>query len=48
MPSILAEVSFISNPTEEQLLRQSQYRQAIAESLFQGIRAYLTAIKPIS
>jgi N-acetylmuramoyl-L-alanine amidase len=48
MPSILAEVSFISNPTEEKLLRQSQYRQAIAESLFQGIRAYLSALKPIS
>lgn len=48
MPSILAEVSFISNPTEEQLLRQSLYRQAIAESLFQGIRAYLAALKPIS
>jgi len=48
MPSILAEVSFISNPTEEQLLRQSQYLQAIAESLFQGIRSYLTALKPIS
>ena len=48
MPSILAEVSFISNPTEEQLLRRNQYRQAIAESLFQGILAYLTALKPIS
>jgi N-acetylmuramoyl-L-alanine amidase len=48
MPSILAEVSFISNPTEEQLLRKNQYRQAIAESLFQGILAYLTALKPIS
>lgn len=48
MPSILAEVSFISNPMEEKLLRQSQYRQAIAESLFQGIRSYLNAIKPIS
>lgn len=48
MPSILAEVSFISNPTEEQLLRQGPYRQAIAESLFQGIRTYLSALKPVS
>lgn len=48
MPSILAEVSFISNPMEEQLLRQGPYRQAIAESLFQGIRTYLTALKPVS
>jgi N-acetylmuramoyl-L-alanine amidase len=48
MPSILAEVSFISNLTEEQLLRQSRYRQAIAESLFQGILAYLSSLKPVS
>lgn len=48
MPSILAEVSFISNPTEERLLRKSQYRQAIAESLFQGIRSYLNSLKPVS
>jgi len=48
MPSILAEVSFISNPTEEQLLQKREYRQAIAESLFQGIRAYLNTLKPIS
>ena len=48
MPSILAEVSFISNLTEEQLLRQSRYRQAIAESLFEGIRAYLSSLKPVS
>ncbi|MBI3609912.1 MAG: N-acetylmuramoyl-L-alanine amidase [Nitrospirae bacterium] len=48
MPSILAEVSFISNPDEEKLLRQGPYRQAIAESLFQGIRAYLASLKPVS
>jgi N-acetylmuramoyl-L-alanine amidase len=48
MPSILAEVSFISNATEEQLLRQGPYRQAIAESLFQGIRTYLASLKPVS
>ena len=48
MPSILAEVSFISNPAEEQLLRQGPYRQAIAESLFQGLRTYLSSLKPVS
>ncbi len=48
MPSILAEVSFISNPTEEQMLRKGAYRQAIAESLFQGIRAYIAGLKPVS
>jgi len=48
MPSILAEVSFISNAREEQLLRQAPYRQAIAESLFQGILNYLASLKSVS
>jgi N-acetylmuramoyl-L-alanine amidase len=41
MPAILAEISFISNRIEEERLRQSSYREEIAESIFQGIRAYL-------
>jgi N-acetylmuramoyl-L-alanine amidase len=40
MPSILAEISFISNPQEEKLLKDSDYRQSIAESLFAGVRSY--------
>src|SRR5205823_14511017 len=40
MPSILAEISFISNPQEEKLLRTAEYRQQIAESLFDGVRSY--------
>lgn len=41
MPSILAEVSFISNPYEEDLLKRDDYRQKIAEALFEGIREYI-------
>ena len=41
MPSILAEVGFISNPEEEKLLKQDSYRQAIAEALFKGIKQYV-------
>jgi len=48
MPSILAEVSFISNPTEERLLAKKEYRQAIAESLFQAIRAYCATMESSS
>lgn len=44
MPSILAEVSFISNPVEEQLLRKEAYREYIAEALAQGIESYLSAV----
>jgi len=40
MPSILAEVSFISNPDEEKRLKTTEYRQQIAESLLQGIKSY--------
>jgi len=40
MPSVLAEISFISNPEEERQLKTPTYRQQIAESLFQGIKSY--------
>ncbi|HAM53381.1 MAG TPA: N-acetylmuramoyl-L-alanine amidase [Nitrospiraceae bacterium] len=42
-PSILAEVSFISNPEEEQLLSRESYRSRIAASIASGIKTYLTA-----
>ncbi len=40
MPSILAEVSFVSNPTDARKLRAPEYRQRIAESLYRGISKY--------
>ena len=40
MPSILAEVSFISNPDDERLLKEGDRRDQIAESLFEGVRSY--------
>ena len=40
MPSILAEVGFISNPHDEQLLRNGDARQHIAEALYKGIAQY--------
>ncbi|MCL5006029.1 MAG: N-acetylmuramoyl-L-alanine amidase [Acidobacteria bacterium] len=41
MPSILVEVSFLSNPLSEHLLREASYRQEIAEGIFQGIEKYM-------
>jgi len=41
MPSILVEVSFISNPDEERLLSNEGYRRLIAASIATGIREYL-------
>jgi N-acetylmuramoyl-L-alanine amidase len=40
MPAILAEVGCLSNDEESGLLRDEGYRQYLAETLFQGIRAY--------
>ncbi len=47
MPSILAEISFISNPQEEKLLRTPEYRQQIAESLFDGVKSYAESLSGI-
>src|SRR5579864_7340979 len=40
MPGILAEVSFVSSPTDEQKLRSGGYREQIAEALYRGIARY--------
>jgi len=44
MPSVLVEVSFITHPEEERLLRNFSYRQRVAEALFQGIKSYITSL----
>jgi N-acetylmuramoyl-L-alanine amidase len=41
MPSILAEISFVSNPGDARRLQTSQYRQRIAESLSRGVVKYI-------
>ena len=45
MPSVLAEISFLSNSNEVKLLRGSAYRQRIAEALFDAIRKYQASLK---
>jgi N-acetylmuramoyl-L-alanine amidase len=45
MPSVLAEVSFVTNPQEARLLKGNVYRQRIAEALFNAIRKYQTSLK---
>ena len=40
MPGILAEISFVSSPTDEQKLRSDGYREQIAEALYRGIAHY--------
>ena len=40
MPSILAEISFVTNPKDAGQLRQPEYRQRVAESLYKGVAKY--------
>ncbi|MGA8152204.1 MAG: N-acetylmuramoyl-L-alanine amidase [Terriglobales bacterium] len=40
MPAILAEVSFVSSPADENNLQSASYRQSIAEALYQGLARY--------
>ena len=40
MPSILAEISFVSNPTDAAKLETPEYREKIAAALYQGIAKY--------
>jgi len=45
MPSVLVEVSFISNKMEAQRLATGAYRQKIAEGLADGIEKYINEVK---
>ena len=40
MPSVLAEIGFLSNPREEALLKKPDYRQKLAEALYRGVTRY--------
>src|SRR5215470_429099 len=40
MPAILAEISFVSSPTDADNLQSEIYRQQIADALFKGIEEY--------
>jgi N-acetylmuramoyl-L-alanine amidase len=47
MPSILAEISFVSNPTDERKLQTPDYRQKIAESLYRGVAKYVNGLSGV-
>lgn len=47
MPGILAEVSFVSSPADEQKLRSDGYREQIAEALYRGIARYAASSKGV-
>jgi N-acetylmuramoyl-L-alanine amidase len=47
MPSILAEISFVSNPTDEHRLETAEYRQRIADSLYRGVAKYVSGLSGV-
>jgi N-acetylmuramoyl-L-alanine amidase len=48
IPSILVETAFISNPEEEDKLRDEAYRRRIVEALYTGIDRYFAKNPPIA
>ena len=44
MPSVLAEISFVTNPQEAKLLKSNAYRQKIAEALLAAIKKYQASL----
>jgi N-acetylmuramoyl-L-alanine amidase len=44
MPSILAEISFVTNPEDAAQLAMPEYRERVAESLYKGVARYAAAI----
>jgi N-acetylmuramoyl-L-alanine amidase len=47
MPSVLAEISFLTNKTEAGLLKQDAYRQRIAQALCDSILKYQSSLKKV-
>ena len=47
MPSVLAEISFITNKQDGALLKTAGYRQQIAESLFDAVMRYQRSLKGV-
>jgi N-acetylmuramoyl-L-alanine amidase len=44
MPSVLAEIGFVSNAREEALLKKPDYRQKVADSLYRGLSRYAESL----
>jgi len=44
MPSVLAEIGFVSDSKEEALLKKSDYRQKLAEALYKGMEKYVESL----
>ncbi len=48
MPSVLAEISFVTNSQEAKLLKSSAYRQRIADALFTAVKKYQSSLHTVA
>jgi len=48
MPSILTEISFLSNPSDEKMLKRPEHRQRVAEGIYQGVAGYLQSMNSMT
>ena len=48
MPSILTEISFLSNPYDERQMKRPEQRQSIAEGIYQGVATYLQSLNSVT
>jgi N-acetylmuramoyl-L-alanine amidase len=47
MPSILAEISFLTNPTDASELAEPAYRERLAEALYRGVAGYVDGMSGV-
>jgi N-acetylmuramoyl-L-alanine amidase len=47
MPSILAEISFVTNPRDADQLQRPEYRQRVADSLYKGVAKYASGLSGV-
>jgi N-acetylmuramoyl-L-alanine amidase len=48
MPSILTEISFVTNPRDASQLKTPEYRERIAESIYKGVARYTSGLSSSS
>ncbi|HEV2490786.1 MAG TPA: N-acetylmuramoyl-L-alanine amidase [Candidatus Acidoferrales bacterium] len=48
MPSVLAEISFLSNKTDERMLEKPTQREKIAQGIFRGVESYLSSLNSLN
>jgi N-acetylmuramoyl-L-alanine amidase len=48
VPSVLIETAFLSDERDERMLASAEHQQALAQSLYSGIKSYFNAYRPQS